>query len=46
MYSKTVLYLQGTKVCDIGDDLKEKLRQFRFRKATTSAALICLLLLL
>lgn len=31
---------QGTKVCDIGDDVKETLRKFRFRKATTNAALI------
>lgn len=30
----------GTKVCDIGDDVKETLRKFRFRKATTNAALI------
>lgn len=33
-------FSQGTKVCDIGDDVKETLRKFRFRKATTNAALI------
>ncbi|CAI6346353.1 unnamed protein product [Macrosiphum euphorbiae] len=30
----------GTKVCDIGDDVKETLRKFRFRKTTKNAALI------
>lgn len=35
---------KGTKVCDIGDDVKETLRKFRFRKATSNAALICKLL--
>jgi len=36
----TILCLQGTKVCDIGDDVKETLRKFRFRKTTKNAALI------
>ncbi|RZF39545.1 hypothetical protein LSTR_LSTR001066 [Laodelphax striatellus] len=30
----------NVKVCDIGDDVKEALKKFRFRKSETNAALI------
>lgn len=31
---------QNVNVCDIGDDVKEVLKKFRFQKHTTNAALI------
>jgi len=31
---------ENVSICSIGDDLKEKLKKFRFRKATNNAAII------
>ncbi|EDV20234.1 uncharacterized protein TRIADDRAFT_61212 [Trichoplax adhaerens] len=31
---------QNLKICDIGDDLKKKLRKFRFRQETNNAAIL------
>lgn len=36
----TSIQAQNLKVCSIDDDLKQKLKKFRFRKATSNAAII------
>ena len=36
-----VFQAQNVQICEISNEAKESIRKFRFRKATTNAALIC-----
>ena len=39
-YSSLLIQAQNLKVCSLDEELKKKLKKFRFRKATSNAAII------